>query len=198
MNTRSESRAKPGQDRSPFNFSGGSVIAAVAAGAALALAGNFGRKLAVQGLSASKGDWSESLAAEHTAVEKLFDAMLATDDGDKYKRALLLTQLSHALDKHAYAEEHVIYPKLRETGDESFAEHLENDHGAVKEFLYRLSKMSSEDPAWRETVGAFRNVVLLHAEEEEKQIFPALRAKLSDDDNARLTKDVNKAGFWAA
>ena len=40
--------------------------------------------------------------------------------------------------------------------------------------------------------------MVAHAEEEEHEIFPTLRASLSDEGNAQLTKDVNKAGFWAA
>lgn len=194
-------RAKTRSDSNAGIFkwgTGGSLVAAAAAGAALAIAGNLGRKLAVQGLSASTGEWDEALAAEHEAVMALFDRMLATDEDNVRTRKTLLTQISHALDKHAYAEEHVVYAQLRENGQQGFAEHLENDHGAVKEFLYRLMKMDAADPMWIETVRAFRDAVALHAEEEEKEIFPALRAKLSDDQNAQLTKDVNKAGFWAA
>jgi len=128
----------------------------------------------------------------------VFEKMLETGDDNTVLRRTLLIQIAHALDKHSYAEEHVVYARLRETGDKAFAEHLENDHGAVKEFLYRLMKMEAGDPAWIETVRAFRDAVVLHAEEEESEIFPALRARLSEDENAQLTKDVNKAGFWAA
>lgn len=197
MATRAKTRSD--SDGGIFNWgTGGSLVAAAAAGAALAIAGNLGRKLVVQGLSATTGEWGEALAAEHQAVMALFDKMLATDEDDVRTRRMLLTQISHALDKHAYAEEHVVYAQLRETGEQGFAEHLENDHGAVKEFLYRLMKMDADDPMWIETVRAFRDAVALHAEEEEKEIFPALRAKLSEDENAQLTKDVNKVGFWAA
>jgi len=195
MATRTQSRSRPDETSSLFNWKTGSFLAA---GAALAIGANIGRKLFVQGLSGATGDWDESLAAEHQAVKLLFDKMLDTDETNTVIRRTMLAQLAHALDKHSYAEEHVVYARLRETGDKAFAEHLENDHGAVKEFLYRLMKMEANDPAWIETVRAFRDAVVLHAEEEENEIFPALRARLSEDENAQLTKDVNKAGFWAA
>ena len=101
----------------------GGLIAAAAAGAALAIAGNLGRKALTQSATASAGDWDEVLTAEHELTMSIFDKMLATEDNETRKRGLLLTQLFHALDKHAYAEEHVLYAAIRETGDRPLAEH---------------------------------------------------------------------------
>ena len=176
----------------------GGLIAAAAAGAALAIAGNLGRKALTQSATASAGDWDEVLTAEHELTMSIFDKMLATEDNAMRKRGLLLTQLSHALDKHAYAEEHVLYAAIRETGDRPLAEHLENDHGEVKAFLYRLANMEANDPRWKETVREFRNSVKTHADEEEQTVFPRLKATMDNDANAKLTKDLNKAGFYAA
>jgi hemerythrin superfamily protein len=176
----------------------GGLIAAAAAGAALAIAGNMGRKAIAQGATASAGDWDEVLAAEHELTMAIFDKMLATSDNEKRKRGLLLTQLSHALDKHAYAEEHVLYAALREEGDLAVAEHLENDHGAVKAFLYKLARMEADDARWIETVRVFRESVKKHADEEEETVFPRLKSRLDAKENKRLTKDLNKAGFYAA
>ena len=106
----------------------------------------------MQGVSASAGNWADSLAAEHKMVLAIFDRMLATDDDQTKKRALLLMQLGHALDKHAYAEEHVVYPCLRETNDASVAELLEKEHGEVKTFLHRLANMPKDLPEWLSVV----------------------------------------------
>lgn len=199
MATRERTNQTTSNDEGVFRWSTGTALGlAAVAGAAIAVAGNLGRKLAVQGLSASAGEWDKALAAEHQVVADLFETMLATDDSQTRRRALHLVQLSHALDKHSYAEEHVLYPVIREVGDADPASHLENDHGEVKEYLYRLSKMPADDPQWLETVQAFRDAVEAHAREEESQIFPVLRSKLTDDENSQLTKDLNKAGFWAA
>lgn len=180
------------------DFGTGGLIAAAAAGAALAFAGNLGRKALTQSATASAGDWDDTLTAEHKLTMAIFEKMLATDDSEKRKRGLFLTQLSHALDKHAYAEEHVLYAAIRVTGDETLAEHLENDHGKVKAFLYKLAHMESDDPSWIATVRAFRDAVKAHADEEESTVFPQLKSKLDREANDRLTKDLNKAGFYAA
>ena len=167
-------------------------------GAALAFAANLGRKFAVQGISARKGNWSESLAAEHEMVLALFDKMLATEDSQTMQRKMLLMKVSHALDKHAYAEEHVVYPALREANDTVVAEELEAEHGEVKTFLYRLHNMAADSPEWLPTVAEFRTALSAHIRMEEDEVFPRLRAGLDEALDAKITSDVNKAGFMMA
>lgn len=195
------SRSTTTRSRGGSAFAWGSTgaIAGVAlGGAALAIAANLGRKLAIQGISASAGSWADSLAAEHKAVLAIFDKMLATDDSQTVKRRLMLMQVGHALDKHAYAEEHVVYAALRENDSVSDAAKLESDHGEVKEFLYRLSHMAPDAADWIGTVREFRDAVAAHAKLEEDVIFPQLRADIGEELDARLTKEVNKTGFIMA
>jgi hemerythrin superfamily protein len=184
---------------SAFSWGTAGTLAGVAlGGAALAFAANLGRKFAVQGMSARKGNWADSLAAEHDMVLALFDKMLATEPTQTRKRKMLLMQLGHALDKHAYAEEHVVYPALREANDKADAAELETEHGEVKTFLYRLGNMDADAPAWIETVKEFRDSVSAHARMEEDEIFPRLRSEIDDELDDRITHEVNKAGFMMA
>jgi hemerythrin superfamily protein len=187
------------RERSAFQWgSAGAIASAAIGGAMFAVAANLGRKAAVQGMSAAAGNWADSLAAEHKAVLLMFDKMLATEDNQTRKRALLLLQLGHALDKHAYAEEHVVYPCLRESNDESVAELLETEHGEVKTYLHRLSHMAKDSPEWLGLVQSFRDSVAAHAKMEEEEVFPQLRASIDDAMDKRITKEVNKAGFMMA
>ena len=199
MATRSESRSNKRSDKSAFTWGSPGAIASVAlGGAALALAANLGRKFAVQAVSAVKGNWAESLAAEHKVVLTLFDKALATDDDQTKTRKFLLMQIGHLLDKHAYAEEHVVYPALREENDKADADQLELEHGEVKTFLYRLGNMAADAPEWLATMREFRDSVASHAKLEEDVIFPRLRAEISDTLDARITHEVNVAGFMMA
>lgn len=195
--SRSRSRSTS-NGRSAFRWGPGAIAGAALGGAALAIAANLGRKFLTQSLSASQGNWADSLAAEHDSVLAMFDKMLATDASQTVQRRMLLLKLGHALDKHAYAEEHVVYPALREANDRADAAELESEHGEVKEFLYRLHHMELDDPNWLETIREFRAAVEAHAKMEEEQIFPRLRAEIDDELDARLTKEVNKAGFMMA
>ena len=198
-NRSSSSRSRSSAESSAFRWgSAGAIAGAALGGAALAMAANLGRKFLTQAMSASQGNWADSLAAEHDAVLTLFDKMLATDDSQTVQRKMMLMKLGFALDKHAYAEEHVVYPALREANDRADAENLETEHGEVKEFLYRLNHMSADDPAWVETVQQFRNSVEAHAKMEEDEVFPRLRSEIDEELDARITKEVNKAGFMMA
>ena len=192
----SSSDRSSSKQQSAFRWGSAGAIAGVAlGGAALAIAANLGRKFAIQGMSAAKGNWADSLAAEHEAVLGIFDKMLATDESQTTQRKMLLMKLGHALDKHAYAEEHVVYPALREANDKADAAELETEHGEVKTFLYRLHNMKSDAPEWIETVREFRSSVAAHARLEEEEVFPRLQSEISDELDAKITKDVNKAGF---
>jgi hemerythrin superfamily protein len=191
--------AKESGSDSTFQWgSAGAIAGAAIGGAILAVAANLGRKAAVQGISASAGNWADSLAAEHKAVLALFDKMLDTDDDQTKRRALLLLQLGHALDKHAYAEEHVVYTSLRENNDASMAELLEKEHGEVKTYLHRLGNMPKDSPDWLDVVSEFRANVAQHMAMEENEVFPQLRAHIDEAMDKRITKEVNKAGFMMA
>ena len=176
----------------------GPLIGAALAGAAIGFAANYGRKLLMQGLEATAGDWDEILANEHEMTLAIFDKMLATDETQAFKRKMLLMKLTHALDKHAHQEEMVVYPALREANIESDADHLEQEHGQVKTYLYELQEMGPAAPNWLEKVREFRALISRHAHMEEEEVFPAFKADLTEEQNARITSLVNRDGFWMA
>ena len=196
-----ESRSRNrGGNRSAFSWGDGAgpIIAAALGGAAIGLAANYGRKALMQGMEAAIGDWDEILAAEHDEALAVFDKMLATDQTQTFKRKMLFMKLCHALDKHAHAEEMVVYPALREDDDFADADHLEGEHGYIKTFIYELSEMGPDSPDWLERVREFRQLVAEHAHMEEEQVFPKFKKDMSEEQNAHITSLVNRDGFWMA
>lgn len=200
IETRSSNR-RPSQDRSAFSWASdhaGALTGAAMAGAGLAIAAYFGRKLAVQGMEARAGDWEMMLKKDHDEILRIFDDMLASDSSQTWKRGALVMKLAHKLDKHAYEEETVVYPALRDDNDSRQADELDVEHGHVKTFLFEIKQMDSDAPNWIEKVRAFRELISEHVRMEEEQVFPAFKQDLSEDENARITKMVNKAGFTMA
>ncbi|HEU4705266.1 MAG TPA: hemerythrin domain-containing protein [Sphingomicrobium sp.] len=192
-------RPETGREDSAFSWGrngGGALVGAALAGAAFGLAANFGRKLLMQGMAASAGDWDELLASEHDAVMAIFDRMLATDSTQSFKRSMLLMKLTHALDKHAHEEEMVVYPALREANEAHDADALEGEHGYVKTFIYELNQLGTDAPNWLEKVREFRALVSKHAHMEEEEVFPRFKKALSEEQNAKITSLVNRDGFW--
>lgn len=176
----------------------GVIAGAVAGGTALGVLAMLGRKAAVQAPSALAGNWDDALKAEHKAVLTVFDTLEATDDKATIRRNMLLAHIKHALMKHAIEEENVIYPALREAGKTEQADELNAEHGYVKQFLYELENMPSTSPKWLEKVKEFRAALEKHIHEEEDQLFPELRAQLSEEKNKALTLAMNKEGFKVA
>ena len=159
---------------------------------------NSGRKTVLQAIDANHGDWDDVLKAEHDATIVLFDKITETTEKQVTKRKALLAQLKHALTKHAYQEENVVYPTMRENGLTEEADELNNDHGYVKQFLFELGKMDPSDHTWGAKVAEFRRQIETHQREEENTLFPQLREKLSVEANASMTVAWNKEGAMAA
>jgi hemerythrin superfamily protein len=172
--------------------------AAAAVGVMAGLAATVGRKVAVQGLAAMSGDWFEELKAEHKAVLAMFDKLEATSSAQTTKRSMLLTQIKHALSKHAFEEENVIYPALHDAGETEMADQLNHEHGTVKQYLYDLGNMPRDDSRWLPKVAELRRDLETHMTEEETRIFPAFKARMSAEQNGKLTTALNREGFKLA
>ncbi len=185
-----------GSKKEGGNF--GVIAGAAAGGVALGVLALLGRKAAVQAPTALAGNWDDALKAEHAATLKVFDAIEATDEHATTKRNMLLSHLKHALMKHAVEEENVIYPALRDAGQKDAADALTKEHGYVKQYLYDLENMPTNSPDWIAKVRQFRIDIEAHMREEEDQLFPMLRAQLSEERNKALTLQMNKEGFKVA
>jgi hemerythrin-like domain-containing protein len=177
---------------------GPSVAIGAAAGLALGLTANLFRKAAVQGPTVLAGNWDVALAAEHAAALKIFDLIEQTSDDATRRRATLLAQLKHAVGKHAFQEENVIYAMMRDHGLTEAADHLNHEHGYVKQYFFELTEMEKNDPAWLPKVREFRAMIEEHMREEESELFPRLRSQLSGEQNKHVTAAMNKEGLKLA
>jgi len=193
-----KTRSRISRNRSAFSWgdNAGPLFGAALAGAAIGIAANFGRKALMQGFEAQAGDWDEILASEHDMALGIFDKMLATDETQTFKRKMLLMKLTHALDKHAHAEEMIVYPALREANEAGDADGLESEHGYIKTFLYELGQMEPDASNWLEKVREFRDLVSEHAHMEEEQVFPRFKREMNAEQNDKITGLVNRDGFW--
>lgn len=175
----------------------GAALAAGAAGFVAGLAATQARKAVAQAPALAAGDWAEALKAEHRLVEALFDRLLATPDGHAGKRQALLAKIAHALTRHAVEEETTVYPALKAIDPER-ARHLFEDHAEIKTFLHELKGADAGAAAWLERARAFQACVRHHVREEEDEVFPFFHARMTDAENARLTRALTREGFRIA
>ena len=176
----------------------GAAAGAAALGFIAGVAANKARKVAVQGLEATKGDWFEILKLEHRAVDTLFEQLLQTQETDKKKRTALLLAIKQGLTKHALQEEDVVYPALRENGIEADTKELYAEHADIKTYLHELEQKPKDDPNWIERVRSFHELIRHHVREEEEEIYPRFRDQLSAEQNAKITKRMNAEGLLLA
>lgn len=199
----SESRSRTNKNSSGersafFGSQTGALVGAAVAGAAVGLAANYGRKMMMQAPSFMAGNWDEALKAEHKATLALFDLLEATTDGQATTRANLLMKIKSALSKHALQEENVVYPALREANEAHDADDLNGEHGYVKTYLYELENMSKDTPEFLARVRDFRTLLESHIRNEEDNVFPRLRAVMTEDQNRKLTMAMHKEGLKLA
>lgn len=180
----------------------GSVLAATARSvlvtAGVAALANIGRKVASQAPTAMASDWCEGLIREHDATLAAIDRLAATPADHPQRRTVQLAALKHMIGKHALEEENVIYPMLRRGSESEDVGELHKEHGEVKAMLFELTQMDKADPGFDVTLRRLRDGLAEHMREEEDVLFPALRERLSAEENRKLTRSMNLAGVMVA
>lgn len=172
------------------------ALVTASVGAGFALAGSIGRKLVAHAPTALAGDWNDALAREHKKALLLFDRLQQAQS--KARRSTLLTQLKHALRKHAIEEENTVYPAMRDANMTAEADELNGDHGYVKQYLYDLADLVADESAFQESLASFRTDIERHMTEEEQNLFPRLKQKLDAAANKVLTRRMNMEGLKLA
>ena len=135
------------------------------------------------------------LVVDHREVEELFVRLEGTGLSAE-ERQETVEQVVAELVKHAVAEEAWLYPAMRDRLDDgnALADRETAEHLEVERMLKELEGTDPHDPASRPVLENLMAAVRGHVEEEEKQLFPALRAvyteaELKDlGDKVRTTK----------
>ena len=182
----------------PESYTGTAVAIGAGVGLVTGLLANFARKAVVQSPTVLAGDWDQALAAEHKMALGIFDLLEKTTDKQAGRRSFLLMQLKHALGKHAFQEENTVYATMRDQGITEGADHLNHEHGYVKQYLFELTEMSRGDARWLPKLAEFRTLITEHMREEEQDLFPRMKAQLSAEQNKHLTVQMNKEGLKLA
>lgn len=141
--------------------------------------------------SSAQGDAFEILMQDHKKIAGLMQKMLDTPASDTQTRTSLLTQLKKTLTAHGVAEENVVYPAVRQqslTGIDALQSVKE--HADIKSYLYTLDMTPKNEQAWADQLRKLQGEVTDHVQNEEQDVFPSLRAKLSPEQVTVMTQMV--------
>jgi len=160
-------------------------------------------------IHAAHSDALDTLVADHRAIEKLFDAFDRAEDraaDTAATRGALVQRACEELAVHTMLEEELLYPAAMQALaadqktdiEEAFVEHF-----LVKTLIAKFETLKPDDPGFNATFRVMAEMVKHHVEEEESQLFPALRRSSLDraklgaqiaQRKAQLTRKLEAAG----
>jgi hemerythrin-like domain-containing protein len=124
------------------------------------------------------------LTADHNRVRGLFTRFRSAEEsGDTETMASLYPEIDHELEVHTDIEETVFYPwahGLSEDIADVVDEGIE-EHHVAKVLQGEIRDLSPGDDTWVAKMTVLIENVEHHAEEEEAEMFPPLRSRLSED-----------------
>jgi hemerythrin superfamily protein len=117
------------------------------------------------------------LKADHKEVEKLFKQFEKLGDRATVSKRKVVDQLIEALSAHASIEEQHFYPAVREHVPDVEGDVLEGleEHHVVKWTLNELKDLDPSHERFDAKVTVLIESVRHHVQEEEDELFPAVR-----------------------
>lgn len=121
------------------------------------------------------------LSQDHSEVDELFRRVHLSEKPESLDE--LTRQIVHDLSVHAAVEEQFVYPLIRfkVDGGSALADEAIGEHQEVKRLLADLENLDAGSAEHTKTLERVIDSVRHHVEEEEHDVFPALRASVSDD-----------------
>jgi hemerythrin superfamily protein len=144
------------------------------------------------GRSTTQKDAVSFLTEQHEQVRDLFAAIPKASGEERRERFQTLVRM---LAVHETAEEMVVYPALRNLGDEGVAvtEARLAEEDQAKKDLADLERIDPTSSAFDEPFRRFQTAVESHAEAEEREVFPFLERHKDDEQLQRMAAALQVA-----
>lgn len=118
-------------------------------------------------------DPMQGLEHDHRYVKQLMDRYLFTRDLLVKQQAG--PQICSALEMHSALEETVFYPRVQEV-DPALVERFQDEHQEADQLIKQLRELQPGEPDYDDLLLQLHDAVMAHIQEEESQLFPAVRA----------------------
>lgn len=129
------------------------------------------------------------LKSQHDEVRDLFKQYEDSGENAHATRKRLIDEASRRLEIHSELEERIFYPACRDLGDEEarkmVGESLE-EHLIVKRLIKELRGLDGSDEKFEAKASVLKESVEHHADEEERDLFPAAEKEFDDERLAEL------------
>jgi len=119
------------------------------------------------------------IETDHQAVEQLFNQ---AEQAKGKKLQGYFKQIYKEITLHAQAEEIVFYPAMREHEETAqYIEEAEEEHTSAKVLMEQMKGMAPDDEDFVDMMMDLKDAIMHHVEEEESEIFEAVRECMSED-----------------
>ena len=136
------------------------------------------------------------LTSDHEKVRGLFEEFRSAKDAeDKERMRSLQKSIFEELETHTRIEEDIFYPAVRELGDDDLTETVtegKQEHHVV-DVLMREIRDLSDQAIFEAKMTVLMENVEHHADEEESELFPDLREKMTQERLDELGRELEAA-----
>jgi hemerythrin superfamily protein len=138
-------------------------------------------------------DVVDVLTADHREVTELIGRIQTTAD-HKERRDLADVVISE-LVRHSVAEEMFVYPAMRQhlPDGEQAVEHDKEEHKELERTMKELEGIDATEPRFDELVGQLARTLEDHVQDEERDQFPQLRARVPREQLVQMATNVEAA-----
>jgi hemerythrin superfamily protein len=138
-------------------------------------------------------DVIDELISDHQEALELLDQITSTTDPDQ-RRDLADTVISEVV-RHSVSEEMYVYPAMREhvPDGEQAVQHDTQEHQQLEEIMKQLESVPASEPRFDALVGELTETLRHHAQDEETEQFPQLRAYAPREELVKLREKVDRA-----
>lgn len=141
----------------------------------------------------SGGDPFAVLIDDHRQIQSLLRRMADAGPAGTVQKTRLFLMLKRKLGKHALAEEDVVYPIVHNFSDEAdHSKHLYEEHSGMKILLYDIEDQLSQGADWSSSVAALSELINGHIADEEQNVFPQLRQRLSTERKPGVSGKISR------
>lgn len=117
-------------------------------------------------------DPMHGLEQDHRYVKQLMQRYLSTHDQLVKQQAG--PQICTALELHSALEETVFYPRVQDV-DTTLVDHCVDEHQEADQLIRQLRGLEPGTPDYDDLMQQLHDAVMAHIQEEESQLFPAVR-----------------------
>jgi hemerythrin superfamily protein len=120
----------------------------------------------------------ELLESDHRKVEMLFDQYEDEKEGDEDTKRELAERICGELTAHAQLEEELFYPWCKENLEKDDMEMLEEayvEHASAKDLIAQIQGATEIDTTFDAKVKVLSEYIKHHVQEEENELFEAVR-----------------------